>query len=222
MRGVGKNQTSSGFTLLEVLLAVAMGSLILVISTGFVFSMSELWGVGINERLFKKHTRGVSRFLEQSFRFAGSRYSEDTNTAPVYWFDWEGDASKRDQFLTFELDKGPGALVWPSDPLPHVVCSLDFEKGEGLFLLWRSRLEEDFEKEPPRRTLISPFVTTMRYHYIDYEDQTPQWEIENEPRVESDQSYTNAQRIEIVFEFKGAEIVRQLTLSKGLQGVPLF
>ena len=212
----------SGFTLLEVLLAVALGAAIVVVATSFIFSMGELWGVGINERLFKKHTRGVSRFLEQSFQYTGSSYSDAPESRPVFWFDWEGDASKRDRFLSFELEKGPGALVWPSGPLPHVVCSLDFDPDEGLFLLWRSRLEEDFDKDPPRRTLVSPFVTEVLYHYIDYGAENPQWEITREPNREADQSYTDPHRIELVFNYKGVKIARQLTLPDGLGGVPLF
>ena len=34
----------SGFTLLEVMLAVAIGAMIMVAATAFLFSMAELWG----------------------------------------------------------------------------------------------------------------------------------------------------------------------------------
>lgn len=231
--------SSRAFTLIEVLFAVAIGAMILVAATTFLFSMAELWGAGSNERLFKKHARGVSRFLEQSFASAATRYTEpggqpgqpgvdapaqpgsDAET-PVYWFGWDSDDSARAQFLTFELEKGPGALVWPSEPLPHVVCSLDFDSRNGLFLLWRSRLEEDFEDEAPRRTLISPFVKQMRYHYLDAEAETPTWEILEQPKINADQSYVLPQRVEIVFEGKSGRVARQLVLPNPMSGVPIL
>lgn len=213
----------SGFTLLEVLLAVALGAIIMTVATTFVFSMAELWGAGANERLFKKHARGVSRFLERSFQQASARYSQDANaSAPVFWMDWEGDGASKTQYLSFELDKSPGAFVWPDEPMPDVVCSIDLDPDEGLYLLWRSRLESDFAEDPPRKTLVSPFVKRIRYHYIDYTLENPDWEIEDQPKQNADQSYVLPQRVELVFDYKGEEIPRQLTLPFGQKGVPIF
>lgn len=217
-----KRRGQSGFTLIEVLLAVAMGAFILTAMTTFLFSMAELWGAGSNDRLFGKHARGVSRFLEQSFQTASSRYAEDGAEPPVFWFKWEGDGARNAEYLSFELERSPGALVWPIEPLPHVVCSLEFDAGEGLFLLWRSRLEESFEDDPPRRTLISPFVEEVTYHYIDYEEENPQWEIETTPKQEADRSNILPQRVEFVFRFKDLEVKRQLMLPKAMEGTPVF
>lgn len=224
MRGVSLRRSRSGFTLLEILLAVAMGSAILTFATAFLFSLGELWGVGANTRLFKKHARGVSRFVENAIVTASSRYEEQEGSAssPVYWYQWEGDSRSTEEFLTFELETAPGALVWPDQPLPHVVCSLDFDEGQGLFLLWRSRLEQAFEEEAPRKTLISPFVSSVRYHYIDYAVENPEWEVTESPKVNPDQSHVLPQRIELVFAYRGDEITRQLVLPGFLGGVPSF
>ncbi len=213
----------SAFTLLEVLLAVALGSMIVVSMTAFLFSMAELWGVGSNERLFEKHARGVSRFIESSFRKASQRYDAtgDANES-LFWFNWEGDDTRRESFLSFELKESPGALIWPESPLPHVVCSLEFDEDEGLFLLWRSRLEDAFDEEPPRRTLISPFVKEVEYHYINYEEENPEWEIETTPLQEADDSYVMPERIVLKFRFKGEEITRQLILPKIMEGTPIL
>ncbi|EDY82958.1 hypothetical protein VDG1235_2581 [Verrucomicrobiia bacterium DG1235] len=209
--------------MLEVLLAVAMGAFIMTAITTFIFSMAELWGAGSNERLFEKHARGVSRFLESGFLKASARYStEAEGSSPVFWMNWEGDDSRNEEFLSFELERSPGALIWPEDPLPHVVCSLQFDEDEGLFLLWRSRLEEVFDEDPPRRTLISPFVREIRYHYINYEEENPEWEIETTPLQEADQTYILPERIEILFVFKTEEIRRQLILPKIMEGTPIL
>lgn len=213
----------SGFTLLEVLLAVALGAMVLTAMTTFLFSMAELWGVGSNERLFEKHARGVSRFLENGFHTASQRYDEAAGgNESLFWMNWEGDDTRRESYLSFELKKSPGALVWPENPLPHVVCSLEFDEDEGLFLLWRSRLEEAFDEDPPRRTLISPFVKAVEYHYINYEEENPEWEIEERPLQEADESYLMPERIVLKFRFKGEEVKRQLILPKIMEGTPIL
>ncbi len=212
----------SGFTLLEVLMAVALGALVVTASTAFLMSLAELWGHGSNERLFQKHARGVTRFLEESFRVASSRYPGEEEESPVHWFEWEGDDSRTEPLLTFELEQSPGALIWPEEPMPHVICSLEFSMRDGLFLLWRSRLEEDFEEQPPRRTLVSPFVREVRYHYIDYEDEYPQWEITSTPVEDEDSGYWIPQRIELVFVFDGERVARQLILPGPMSGTPIL
>ena len=58
------------FTLLEVLLALALVALLLVAMNTFVFSMGELWGRGTDVRLFDLHVRAVSRYLEHELRAA--------------------------------------------------------------------------------------------------------------------------------------------------------
>lgn len=212
-----------GFTLIEVLLAVALGAVFMTLMTTFLFSMAELWGAGSNERLFQKHARGVSRFLERSFQSASTRYATEANAAgPVFWMNWEGDETLKDSFLSFELQQSPGALIWPDAPLPHVVCSIQFDQDDGLFLLWRSRLEADFDEDPPRRTLISPFLKEVEYHYIDYEEDKPEWDIETIPLQEANGQYTMPERIVLTFRFKNEEIKRQLILPKVMEGTPIL
>ena len=56
------------FTLLELLLALALVGLLLVAMNTLVFSMGELWGRGSEPRLFDQHVRAVTRFLENELR----------------------------------------------------------------------------------------------------------------------------------------------------------
>ena len=46
-----------GFTLLELLLAMALAATVLIGLNTFVFSMGELWGRGGDVRLFDRHVR---------------------------------------------------------------------------------------------------------------------------------------------------------------------
>jgi prepilin-type N-terminal cleavage/methylation domain-containing protein len=226
MKGLRKSgrgiRSRRGFTLLEIMFAVFMGAAILVAATTFVFSLGELWGKGANIWLFQKHVRGVSRFLEQSFQTSSWKLSNGEAESVVYWSNRGGREYENEELLTFELEKSPGVLVWPEDPLPYVVCSLELDDEDGLFLLWRSRLEEDFGEEEPRKTLISPFVKRIRYFYIDTEDENADWEVEEDPVKEADGTFTLPQRIEIVFEYEGREEKRQIPLPSLFDGVPMF
>jgi len=226
MKGLRKSgrgiRSRRGFTLLEIMFAVFMGAAILVAATTFVFSLGELWGKGANIWLFQKHVRGVSRFLEQSFQTSSWKLSNGEAESVVYWSNRGGREYENEELLTFELEKSPGVLVWSEDPLPYVVCSLELDDEDGLFLLWRSRLEEDFGEEEPRKTLISPFVKRIRYFYIDTEDENADWEVEEDPVKEADGTFTLPQRIEIVFEYEGREEKRQIPLPSLFDGVPMF
>ncbi len=211
-----------GFTLIEVMFAVFFGAWILVMGTSFVFSMGMVWGQGAEVWLFQKHVRGVSRFLQQSIDSAGMRVSSDQTETPVYWLQRGGQTYGTEQFLTFDLARSPGVLVWEEEPLPHVVCSLHYDREDGLSLLWRSRLEAEFEEKDPRKTRISPFVKDFRYWYLDPEDEEAEWEVEEEPRKEANGDYVNPQRLELVFFHEGEEIRRFLVLPTAFQGVPVF
>ena len=212
----------AGFTLVEVMVAVFFGAMILVAATSFIFSMGELWGRGAETRLFHKHTRGVSRFIEQSFEKASLRSMESSESGVVTWAERGGAVNKGRKFMTFELRDSPGAFVWPEEPLPFVVCSLEYDEREGLFILWQSRLEEDYQDQEPRRTSISPFVKDFRYHYIDYTEENPEWEILDDPKTESATELVIPQRLELVFEYQGEEITRQIDVPTTFTGVPLF
>ncbi|MEC7907197.1 MAG: hypothetical protein VYC82_08225 [Verrucomicrobiota bacterium] len=226
MRGLRRNRGRfrfrGGFTLLEIMFAVFMGAALLVAATTFVFSLGELWGKGANVWLFQKHVRGVSRFLEQSFQTSGWKLSDGEVESVVYWANRGGREYENEELLTFEFEKSPGVLVWPEDPLPYVVCSLELDDEEGLYLLWRSRLEEDFGEEEPRKTLISPFVKGIKYFYIDPEDEDAEWEIEEDPVKETDGTFMLPQRIEIIFEYEGQEEKRQISLPSLFSGVPML
>jgi prepilin-type N-terminal cleavage/methylation domain-containing protein len=221
----GIARSRKGFTLLEVMVSVFIGATLLVATTTFIFSMGELWGRGANVWLFQKHVRGVSRFLEQSIQATSWKLPQgEEEQTPVHWYEWSSREYRNRSLLTFEMETSPGVLVWPESRLPYVVCSLEFEKSEGLFMLWRSRLEQDFEEESPRRTLISPFVTGVKYYYIDYEEdeEDAEWEVQDDPEKEADGSYLLPQRIELVFEYEGQEEKRQVVLPTIFNGLPIF
>ncbi len=215
-----------GFTLIEIVLALTLAAMILVSINMFVFSMGELWGRGGDDRLFERHVNGVTRFLQNSVNQATMEMRpEDQNggnengpvLSSVYLSLPPSERGFGDPHITFELLESPGILLWPENALPFVVCYLEFTRDEGLFVLWHSRLEENFEDDPPRRTLISPFVREVTYEYYDWEAET--WSERPDFDHGDDGEELLPDRLRIRFASDKMETERLVALSNQRQGV---
>ena len=156
-------RTDRGFTLLEMLLALALVGLLLVAMNTLVFSMGELWGRGSEPRLFDQHVRAVTRFLENELRASALPPAGRAGTTAIALEEIRPQSGLMEKMLTFELPSGSRLFDWPGQPLPEVICSLQARSNEGLVLLWHSRLEKDFETQAPRETLITPMVSALAY-----------------------------------------------------------
>lgn len=217
--------------------------------------MGEVWGNGSGQRLFDQHVRGVTRFLNTLLRQAeppppvsdagsiGDAQAEaadalreqqqgpaalgtEPGQEPVVWQPARGRAYGTEEFLTFQLPRSPGVFAWPEEPLPFVVCALRVDPRRGLFLLWKSRLELDFEDESPREMLVSRYVTGIRYFYYDAEGAEPAWEEEDRPRTGAVDGRVGErlvpQRIRLTFEYKGRTEETDLIIPTAKLGVPVY
>jgi prepilin-type N-terminal cleavage/methylation domain-containing protein len=211
-----------GFTLLELLMAIMIGALLMVAASTFVFSMGELWGRGGEERLFDRHVRGVTRFMDGLLRGAVAAADANGEVAAVWWAEPIGSEYTDEELLTFELQEGPGVLVWPGEALPNVVCAFQLDRDDGLFLLWKSLLEVDYEDASPRRTRLSPFVDKIEYIYYDSESDPPEWEQESEPMTDSAGVPMLPSRLQISFVYGDETRVVDLVLPTTSVGVPLY
>src|SRR5690606_2748512 len=158
---------ASGFTLLAVLLALALVALVLVALNTFIFSMGELWGRNRDLRLFDQHVRAVTRFLERELRHASLPPAVTAGDRAVEAREVEVEFGRQAELVTFGLRQGSRILAWPERPLPEVVCSLEVRPGTGLVLYWRSVLEERRGSDAPRAMVLTPLATALRYDYYD-------------------------------------------------------
>jgi len=203
-------------------MAITLGAFLMIAASTFVFSMGELWGRGTDERLFDRHVRGVSRFMDGLLRGAVANADANGGMAAVWWAEPIGNEYTDAELLTFELQESPGVLVWPGEALPYVVCSFQLDRDEGLFLLWKSRLEVDFEDTSPRRTRLSPFVRDIEYIYYDTESDPPEWERKGEPLTDSEGSPILPSRLQLSFVYGSETRVIDLVLPTASTGVPLY
>ena len=100
------------FTLLEILLALALTALVLVSLNTFVFSMGELWGRNADVRLFDRHVRAVTRFLDQELHAASLPPYAAAGTSPIVPQEIKPLNGTTDNLLTYELTAGDRLLVW--------------------------------------------------------------------------------------------------------------
>jgi len=209
-----------GFTLLEILLALALVALLLLSLNTFVFSMSEIWGQRTEARLFDQHVRAVTRFLERELRAAALPPAARSNSTPIALQEIRPQNGLAEKMLTFELPAGSRLFDWPERPLPEVMCSFQARPNEGLVLLWHSRLEKNFDTDPPRETLVTPLVTALAYDY--YDADSNRWSTETTIKMDPQGQPMTPWRLRLKFSY--AKMTREsvVTLPVPGEGLPLF
>jgi prepilin-type N-terminal cleavage/methylation domain-containing protein len=214
----------AGFTLLELLLSLALTALIMVALNTFIFSMGEIWGRGADVRLFDQHARAVTRFLEHELRAAVLPPSALAQSTPIGLQEVRPQSGMSENMLTFELPSGSRLFMWPDPkrPLPEVVCSLQVRDREGLILLWHSRLEKNFATDPPRETVLTPFVTSLSYDY--YDADSTRWTTETTLKPDPSGGTTPLMPQRLRLKFTYGKLTREsvVTLPAPTEALPLF
>jgi len=206
--------------LLEVLVALAIVTLVLISMNTFVFSMGELWGKNTDLRLFELHVRNVTRFLERELSAAALPPFASATEQGIVVEEIRAQTGMTDNYLTFELPEGSRILNWPERALPDVKCALAVREREGLLLLWHSRLEKKFADDAPRETVITPLVKEMSYDY--YETDFKNWKNERTLRKNATGEIVVPQRIRLKFEYGGRVIESLIGLPTMTQGMPML
>ena len=188
-----------GFSLIEVVLAMALVGLVLVGLNTFIFSMSELWGKNADVRLFDQHVRAVTRYLQREMVRASLPPSAAPNATPVGIQPVKPQGGGQENLVTYMQLSGGRILRWPGSALPEVFCSLQVRRGKGLFMLWHSDLENHFADDPPRETLVSPLVTGIAYDYFDTD--FSKWTTETALRTDTSGNPLAPQRLRVTFTY---------------------
>jgi prepilin-type N-terminal cleavage/methylation domain-containing protein len=218
--GAARPAVRAGFTLLEMMLAISLVALLLVGLNSFIFSMGELWGRGADARLFDQHVLGVTRYLEREMRAAILPPFSQIGDNPVAGQEIRPLSGTTDNLLTFTLPEGSRMVSWPDRSLPEVVCSLQARDGEGLVLLWHSKLETKFADDPPRETVLTPYVTALTYDY--YDPDYKHWTNETALKKDSTGNLQTPQRLHLKFVYGKYTKETTVTLPINTEGLPTF
>ena len=231
---------SSGFTLLEVILAVTIAGALLAAAATLMVSITDAWLKRQDRHFFVDHVDGVTEFLQASFTQAGSEITLDANDSrsnnndgadednrssnqgstllrtteePIAWQSPPGYANYEDPLISFRLKERPPLLVQMDNaPVAGVEAFLHFEDDEGLSLLWHTPIQEESEDiRDMRRTPISDLVTQVEYIYWD--ERFERWETEEEPlEGEGNDQFILPRFLKLTFEYEGVEKERTITL----------
>jgi hypothetical protein len=215
-----RGRGTGAFTLLEILLSLALAALMLVALNTFVFSMGELWGQRAEPRLFDQHVRAVTRYLDRELRTASLPPAARANSTPIALQEIRPQNGMMEKMLTFELPAGSRLFLWPDRPLPEVVCSFQARPNEGLVMLWHSRLEKNFETAAPRETVITPFVTALAYDY--YDSDLGRWTTEATLKMDAQGQPLTPERLRLKFTYGTLARESVVTLPKPGQALPAF
>ena len=138
---------NQGFSLIEVLLALAVGGIVLMAASSLLVTISQAWANRPATRdAFDAHVNGVAHFLTAMLEEAtnpkdGSKGNEAIELArPV------GFSDREDPLIKFHLHEAPPLFYWPHGLANRAHTYFQFEEGEG-FLTGRFLCERFEEGE---------------------------------------------------------------------------
>lgn len=216
-----RTRRTRGFSLLEILVAVALLGLLLLALNVFIFSMGEIWGRNSEQRLFDQHVRAVTRHVENLLRSATlSPVALGGPDRPLAIQEIRGLTGATEPVLAFELPEGDRVLAWAEQPLPDVVCALAAQPDKGLVLYWHSRLEKRFADDPPRALVLSPFGTTLTYDY--YQPDFKSWQSQSRLQKDRDGQWRLPDRLILHFAHGKMSAETAVVLPVANDGLPTF
>jgi len=218
-----------GFSLVEVLLALAVGGLVLMSASSLLVTISQSWANRPATRdAFDAHVNGIAHFLTAVLEEATLAKEGSGGADMVELLRPVGFSETKDPLIKFYLREAPPLFFWPHGLASRVHVYFQFEEGEGLYFLWYSDLQEleksdngehQLENEDQLfRTQISPYFEEVYYCYYGEEGETADekktWRIESEleENIESGK-FRVPDFIKIVFRWDEENLERTITLS---------
>jgi prepilin-type N-terminal cleavage/methylation domain-containing protein len=220
----------AGFSLVEVLLALAVGGLVLMAASSLLVTIAQSWANRPATRdAFDAHVNGIAHFLTAVLEEATLPKEGSGGIDVVELSRPVGFSETDDPLIKFYLREAPPFFYWPHGLASRVHVYFQFEEGEGLYFLWYSELQEleksdsgelQLEDEDQLfRSKISPYFHKVYYRYFGEEEETAfeekYWlgpETELKENTESGK-FRIPDFIQIVFRGDEEELRRTITLA---------
>jgi hypothetical protein len=212
----------------EVLLAMAVGGLVLIAASSLLVTIAQAWANRPATRdAFDAHINGVGHFLAAMLEEA--TLPDGSSGPEVIQLDRPvGQSERDDPQLRFFLREAPPFFFWPHGLASRVHAYFQFEEGEGLHLLWYSELQEmekndlgkrELEDEEELfRSLVSPYLDEVKYCYFGEEGESDEemkdWE--EKPTLEEDVEsgkFRLPDFIRIIFRWDEEDLERDIFLA---------
>ena len=198
-----KPELKKAFTLIEVVLALALGGLILVASSSLLMSITQLWIKEEKLDDFQDHVYGVGDFLRKHLKSA--QYSPDSSLPKTQWGTPPRVSLGIDEHYLMFYVNTPHP-IFDTDNLSPVLAYLKLDKYDGLVLVWHS-YEKESEKDrgelPVYRRVLSPLAKDWKFHY--YDRKRERWEVTTTPKEDDQRNLELPDFLEVTFETEDEE-----------------
>lgn len=193
-----------GFTLIEVVIAIALGALILIAASSLLISITQLWIKSEQFDSFQGHVHGVNTFFKKHFKESYFKINEKLPS--LEWAKPPRVSLSVDETLLSFYVRTPNPLFPINSSFP-VVCYLKIDKDKGLSVIWHSFEKPELGKDQTVfETEISPWAKHFKLHYYKKENNT--WEVLDKPKESKEgkaDKLALPDFLEIQFEKEGEE-----------------
>ena len=219
----------TGFTLVEVLLALTIGGLVLVAATTLLITISQAWANRPATRdAFDAHVNGVAHFLTAVLEEASVAPLAKNQDKVIDLQTPVGFSEVDDPLVHFYLREAPPLFFNPHGKSVRVHAYLYPDETDGLSLLWFSELQElekgedgnlqPVEEEELLKSIISPFCREVYYYYYGEEDDGPDdvknWEVYSDlQESEKSDEFRIPAFMKLVFRWDDEDLERTISLS---------
>lgn len=221
-------QSRQGFTLIEIVLAISIGSILMVAASFYIFSLTQLYLNTENDPRLEEHMYSVGKTLEymvssaidqtpktndpakKPFEKFTKKTKQKTETTRIVWKNPEELSFADTPLLSLKIPtNGLPLFVWEKGgPLPVITCYIYFRPKEGLFILWQSTAQK--EEEEIQRTLVSSLIKKLTFDYYDAENNS--WEHSEEPLETGEGELRLPQVLTLTFQYHGREEKSRISL----------
>lgn len=208
-------RSRSAFSLIEMVLAIAIGGVVLAMASTLMYVMFQIWISSQRDAFFKKHVEGAERFLNSLVRPASLlpniTHDPRMERPPGY--------SEFDPYLlVIKTNEAAPFFYWGNGKPARgeLMVAFYFDKKEGLSLLWYPIVQRPDGLNEVYKTKISACVTALQYGYFDPD--MKRWKFLDQPLSEFDSDTpTLPDILKLSFSYEGDEALVCLNLSNKLK-----
>jgi prepilin-type N-terminal cleavage/methylation domain-containing protein len=194
-----KGRVRRAFTLIEVILAIAIGAMVLCAASSYLFSLTQLYTLSAGAFGLEEHADNVSEWIYEALMASKTEGRGVEND--IRWIS-ESDFYDGRAVLAFNLTADapiPAGSIPAMSLLDALLFFDDQEAGGGLWIATRpfEKLNRSSEAAKPLFTPLSPYVKSIVYFYYDVDSN--EWS--NQPLSASSDSGSN-KKLPIFLEVK--------------------
>ena len=204
----------NAFTLLEVVIAIALAGILMTASAGVVMNTVNLWDKSENIVSLDRHLAGLDRFLSALIESQKTTQVAQSNSGKtIVGCTWTQPPDKEEMFPQFTIRENYPLIQLEEKPLPKITAWLYWD-NDGLWLISQTTRQRNENENFVSFTLLSPHLDSARI--LVWEEESEAWE--EVDSVDNSILQSRSLRLALRFNENGKIRERSFTLSKTLTG----